>query len=162
MPFSIRAATADDAPCIVDLINALARYERLEDESKPDEDVLRSQLSMDARPRIEALVAHETEGGKCIGFALYFHNYSTFLTNFGLFLEDLFVDPAFRGQGVGLALLKQLARIAAERGCKRLDWNVLDWNELAISFYEKLGASPQSDWITMRLGEEQIQEMARS
>ncbi len=159
MPFTIRAAVPEDAPCIVDLINALARYERLEDKSHPDEGQLRKQLREDASPRIEALVVHERGSGKCIGFALYFHNYSTFLTNFGLFLEDLYVDPVYRGQGIGLALFKNLARIATQRGCRRLDWNVLDWNETAKTFYDKLGATPQSDWVTMRLQENQLTEL---
>jgi len=160
MAYTIRAAKPDDAPGIVALINALARYEGLAHESRPSEARLRSHLAKNASPRVEALIVREDGSGKCIGFALYFHNYSTFLTNFGLFLEDLYVAPEFRGRGLGLALLKELARIAVKRDCERIDWNVLDWNETAISFYDKLGAKPQSDWVTMRLEEKQIAELA--
>ncbi len=160
MSFTIRSAGPDDAPDIVRLINALADYERLLYESKPDVDMLARHLAADASPRVEALVAQEDESGKCIGFALFFPNYSTFLTNFGLFLEDLFVEPDFRGRGVGLALLSRLAAIARDRGCQRLDWNVLDWNEPSIAFYKKLGASPLSDWVTMRLDRKRIEEVA--
>ena len=148
---SIRFATPDDAPDLVRLINELASYEKLRHESFPDEQTLMGHLLEGANPKIEALVAHDLASGRCVGFALFFHNYSTFLTNFGMFLEDLFVEPEFRGRGIGLSLFKRLAEIAAERGCKRLDWNVLDWNESAISFYKQLGATALSDWTTMRL-----------
>ncbi len=148
---SIRFATSDDAPDIVRLINELAEYEKLRHDSFPDEQSLRLHLDTGANPRIEALVAHDDVTGRCVGFALFFHNYSTFLTNFGMFLEDLFVEPECRGRGIGLSLFKRLAEIATERGCKRLDWNVLDWNEPAISFYEQLGAVALEDWTTMRL-----------
>jgi GNAT superfamily N-acetyltransferase len=154
--FSIRPATPEDAPDIVRLINALAEYEKLLHESHPDAGLLAQQLDPHSRPSIEALVAHDDATGRCIGFALFFHNYSTFLTNFGIFLEDLFVEPDFRGQGVGFALFRRLAGIAQERGCKRLDWNVLDWNEQAISFYNRIGATALSDWQTMRLNEKAI------
>lgn len=160
MSFSIRVATPSDAPDLVRLINSLAEYERLAHESHPDEATLARQLSEDASPRIEALVAIDQGSDRCVGFALYFHNYSTFLTNFGLFLEDLFVEPDFRGQGIGLALFRALAAIARDRGCQRLDWNVLDWNEPAIGFYQKLGAKSLSDWITMRLEREAIEALA--
>ncbi|MDA0873954.1 MAG: GNAT family N-acetyltransferase [Bacteroidetes bacterium] len=160
MTFSIRGARPEDAADLVHLINQLAAYERLAHASRPDEATLAAQLAADARPRIEALVAHDTASGRCIGFALYFHNYSTFLTNFGLFLEDLFVEPDCRGQGVGFALFQALAQIARERGCQRLDWNVLDWNESAIGFYRKLGAEPLSDWVTMRLDRSHIVSLA--
>jgi GNAT superfamily N-acetyltransferase len=160
MTFSIREARPEDAADLVHLINQLAAYERLSHASRPDEVTLAAQLAPDARPRIEALVAHDDASGRCIGFALYFHNYSTFLTNFGLFLEDLFVEPDCRGQGVGLALFRTLARIAEERGCQRLDWNVLDWNEPAIAFYRKLGATSMDDWVTMRLDRAHIVSLA--
>jgi len=149
--FSIRPAVPDDAPDLVRLINGLADYERLRKDSRPDENALRQQLGPHASPKIEALVAFDDASSRCVGFALFFHNYSTFLTNFGLFLEDLFVEEECRGRGIGFALFKQLAQIAEERGCMRLDWNVLDWNEPAISFYKQLGAAPLSDWTTMRL-----------
>lgn len=160
MSFSIRAALPADASDIARLINSLAAYERLAHESRPDPEALAEQLAEDASPRIEALVAHDEGTGKCIGFALFFHNYSTFLTNFGLFLEDLFVEPEFRGQGVGFALFKRVATIARDRGCKRLEWNVLDWNETAITFYEKLGATPMTGWDTMRLTRGAIEQIA--
>jgi len=160
MSFSIRPAVAADAADLVRLINSLAAYERLAHESRPDAETLSSQLQVGASPRIEALIAHEEGTGKCIGFALYFHNYSTFLTNFGLYLEDLFVEPEFRGQGVGFALFRGIAGIARDRGCKRLEWNVLDWNEPAITFYEKLGALPLKGWDTMRLTRDAIERIA--
>ncbi len=158
--FTIRAARPEDAPDLVRLINALAEYEKLGHESRPDAAVLAQQLSDDAQPKIEAIIAIDTATQRCIGFALFFHNYSTFLTNFGLFLEDLFVEPDFRGRGIGLALFKSVTKIATERGCKRLDWNVLDWNKPAITFYEKLGASAQTGWDTMRLKEDAIRALS--
>ena len=161
MPYTIREAVPADAPDLAHLINRLAEYEKLAHESRPDPRLLADQLSQDASPRIEALVAREEGTDKCIGFALFFHNYSTFLTNFGLFLEDLFVEPEYRGQGVGFALFRRLAAIARDRGCQRLDWNVLDWNESAITFYEKLGASTLSEWDTMRLKRNAIEELAQ-
>ena len=151
MPFSIRDATPDDAPELVGLIRELADYEHLLHEANPNAEELQKHLSAKTNPRCEALVALDDDTGQIVGMALYFHNYSTFLTQWGLFLEDLFVKPAYRGKGIGFALLKRLAAIALERDCKRLDWNVLDWNELALSFYEKIGAKQLSDWRTMRL-----------
>lgn len=151
MQFSIRPATPDDAPALVELVLELAEYEHLLDEAHPDSEQLQKHLSAESNPRCEALVAVDQESGRIVGMALYFYNYSTFLTQWGLFLEDLFVKPAFRGKGIGFALLKRLAAIALERDCKRLDWNVLDWNELALSFYDKIGARQLTDWKTMRL-----------
>jgi diamine N-acetyltransferase len=156
---NIRPATPDDAPILVRLILELAEYEKLLDEAHPDADALRRQLAPDAQPRCEALIA-EADDGETAGFALFFHNYSTFLTNFGLYLEDLFVRPTYRGQGLGFALLQRVARIAEERGCQRLDWAVLDWNAPAIDFYEQLGAQPLDDWTTMRLDRAAIESVA--
>ena len=136
---------------MVELIRELADYENLLHEAHPNTEQLQKHLSVESNPRCEALVAVDHDTGHIVGMALYFHNYSTFLTQWGLFLEDLFVKPAYRGQGIGFALLKRLAEIALDRGCMRLDWNVLDWNELAISFYKKIGAKQLSDWRTMRL-----------
>ncbi|GIV58589.1 MAG: GNAT family N-acetyltransferase [Bacteroidetes bacterium] len=153
--FRLRPATPDDAEHLVRLIRALADYERLAHEAHPDADRLRRQLAPDATPPLEALIA-ENEAGEAIGFALYFYHYSTFLTSWGLYLEDLFVVPEARGQGVGFALLRHLARRAVARGCPRLDWAVLDWNVQAIRFYEKLGARPLDDWTTMRLDGEAL------
>jgi diamine N-acetyltransferase len=156
---TIRHATPDDAPTLVQLILELAEYEKLRHEAEPDAEALRRQLAPDAQPRCEALLA-EAEGGEAVGFALFFHNYSTFLTNFGLYLEDLYVRPDHRGQGLGFGLLQRVAQIAEERGCQRLDWAVLDWNEPAIAFYEQLGAEPLDDWTTMRLNRTAIESVA--
>jgi len=161
MEFSIRKATADDAKVLADLIVELATYEQLMDEAEPSAHRLREQLQEDAQPRCEALLA-ETGDGTAVGFALFYRHYSTFLTNFGLYLEDLFVRPTYRGEGIGFALLQQVATIAEERGCRRLDWAVLDWNEPAIEFYRELGAESLSDWTMMRLDEDQIEEVARA
>ena len=166
MTYRIRAATPDDAPVLVKLINELAAYERLSHESRPDANALAKHLASETNPRCEALVAvarlPANGDEEIVGMALYFYNYSTFLTRWGIFLEDLFVTPAYRGKGIGFALLKHLARIAVERGCERLDWNVLDWNELAIDFYKKLDALPQSDWTTMRLTGEALTRLGNT
>lgn len=158
---TIRPATPDDAPTLVQLILELAEYEQLRHEADPDAEALRRQLAPDAQPRCEALLA-EARDGAPVGFALFFHNYSTFLTNFGLYLEDLFVRPDHRGQGIGFALLQRVAQIAEERGCQRLDWAVLDWNTPAIDFYEQLGAEPLDDWTTMRLDRTAIESVAEA
>lgn len=154
----IRPATPSDAPDLVRLIGELADYERLAHESHPDENALRAQLAPDADPRIEALVAVVDD--RTVGFALFFPSYSTFLTNFGLYLEDLYVEEAYRGQGIGYALLTTLVRLAAERGCGRLEWSVLDWNEPAIAFYRQMGAEPLSDWTKMRMDAEAIDRLS--
>jgi len=149
MTHSIRPAVPDDAPDLVRLINGLATYERLAHESRPDEVVLREQLAADAQPRIEAVVA-EVDGG-AVGFALFYPTYSTFLTNFGLYLEDLFVEPEWRGHGIGRDLFGHVVELARSRNCQRLEWSVLNWNEPAIQFYRQHGAVELSDWTTMRL-----------
>lgn len=156
---SIRKATPEDADLLVDLILELAAYEKLLDEADPSADLLREHLSEEALTGCEALIA-ETERGTAVGFALFFHNYSTFQTNAGLYLEDLFVRPTYRGEGIGLALVRRVAQIARERGCRRIDWAVLDWNTEAIEFYEDLGAEPLDDWTTMRLDEDAIETVA--
>jgi diamine N-acetyltransferase len=156
---TIRKATPDDAETLQDLILELAAYERLLDEAEPSVDLLREHLSEEALTGCEALIA-ETDEGVAVGFALFFHNYSTFLTNAGLYVEDLFVKSTYRGEGIGFALFQRLATIAEERGCRRMDWAVLDWNEEAIEFYEEVGAEPLDDWTTMRLDEEAIEEVA--
>ena len=148
---SIRHALPSDAGALVQLIIELADYEHLRHEAQPDAEALQKHLGAKTHPRCEALVAEETASGDVVGMALFFHNYSTFLTRWGIFLEDLYVKPEYRGGGVGFALLKKLAQIAVDRGCARLEWNVLDWNESAIRFYEKLGARPMDEWTTMRL-----------
>jgi diamine N-acetyltransferase len=156
---SIRQATPDDAETLQDLILELAAYERLTDEAEPSVHLLREHLSEEALTGCEALIA-ETEKGTAVGFALFFHNYSTFLTNAGLYLEDLFVKPTYRGEGIGFALLQRCAEIAEARGCRRMEWAVLDWNEDAIDFYEEVGAEPLDDWTTMRMDETAIEEVA--
>ena len=142
------------------LILDLADYERLRHEAVPDAEALRAHLDPAAQPRCEAFLA-ENEEGSAIGFALFFHNYSTFLTKFGVYLEDLFVVPAYRGCGIGFALFQRVAEVAVERGCGRLEWAVLDWNTPAITFYERLGAEPLDDWTTMRLTGDALQELGR-
>ncbi len=163
MTFHIRPATSGDAPALVKLINALAEYEHLLHESFPDVEALAKHLAPEATPKVEALVAiaqsNDDAKEQIVGMALYFFNYSTFLTRWGIFLEDLFVMPDFRGKGIGFALLKQLALVAVEQGCQRLDWNVLNWNQLAIDFYQQIGAEPLSDWTTMRLSGEALQKL---
>lgn len=145
---SVRDATPDDVPTLIGLIHALAEYERLSHEADPDPDRLREHLFGD-RPCAQALVAEA--GGESVGFALYFTSYSTFLTRPGLYLEDLFVLPDHRGHGHGKALLVELARRAVQRGCGRLEWAVLDWNEPSIRFYQSLGAKAMDEWTVNRV-----------
>src|SRR5262249_47547612 len=144
----IRPAEPADLPVIAQLIRELAEYERLAHEVVLDEARLREHLF---GPRRYAEVLLAEDGGAVVGFALFFHNYSTFLGRPGLYLEDLFVRPAARGRGHGKALLLALARLAVERGCGRLEWAVLDWNEPAIGFYKSLGAVPMDDWTVFRV-----------
>lgn len=154
----IRPATAADVPAVLALIRDLARYEKLEHEVTGTAEDLRRHL-FGPHPRAEALVVEE-EGGRLVGLALYFHNFSTFLCKPGLYLEDLFVVPAHRGKGHGVALLRALAGIAVERGCGRLEWAVLDWNEPAKGFYRSLGAQEMSDWRVMRVTGDALERLA--
>jgi GNAT superfamily N-acetyltransferase len=142
----IRPATPADVPSIARLIRGLAEYERLP--QWVEEDRVRDHL-FGPRPFAEVLVAEDS--GEVVGFALFFHNYSTFRCRPGLYLEDLFVTPEARGRGHGKALLLALARLAVERDCARLEWQVLNWNEPALGFYRSLGAAPLDDWTTYRL-----------
>lgn len=144
----LRFATADDIPRILELIRALADYERLAGEVVADEAGLAATLFGPRRFAEVVIAEHE---GAPAGFALFFHNYSTFLGRPGIYLEDLFVRPELRGRGIGATLLAFLARLAVERGCGRLEWSVLDWNEPAIRFYERLGARAMSDWTVYRV-----------
>lgn len=148
VPLTIRPAGVADVPTIRELIEGLADYERLRHECHATDDQLRATL-FGERPVAEVLIA-ECEGASA-GFALFFHNYSTFLARPGIYLEDLFVRPEFRGRGIGKALLTTLASLAVARGCGRIEWSVLDWNADAIRFYERLGARPQSDWTVYRV-----------
>ncbi len=154
---SIRRAVVDDVPLILALIRELAEYEKLAHEVVATEDGLRASL-FGERPYAETLIAEQD--GQPAGFALFFHNYSTFLGQTGLYLEDLYVRPEFRGRGIGLALLRELAALALERGCGRLEWWVLDWNEPAIEFYRKLGAQPMDDWTVYRLSGDALRALA--
>lgn len=159
---AIRPATAADVPAIAELIRGLARYEKLEQDVTMTEALLAKNLFGPQR-YAETLLAEEAQNPKteAIGFALFFHNFSTFLAQPGIYLEDLFVVPEQRGNGVGRALLKELARIAVERGCGRLEWSVLDWNRDAIGFYERLGAKPNSEWTVYRLAGQALARLGR-
>jgi GNAT superfamily N-acetyltransferase len=148
MTLSIRSASATDIPLIAQFIRDLAEYERLAHEVRFDEAVLEAKL-FGPRPYAEVLIG-EIDGAPQ-GFALFFHNFSTFEGKPGVYLEDLFVRPEARGAGLGKALLKKLAAIAGERDCARLEWSVLDWNEPAIQFYKALGAKPMDEWTIYRV-----------
>ena len=155
----IERATERDVPLILRLIRELADYERMADEVVATEDALRQTL-FGARPGAEVVVAYA--GIEPAGFALFFHNYSTFLAKPGLYLEDLFVVPKFRGRGYGKALLTHLAALAVERNCGRFEWSVLDWNEPAIGFYKKLGAKPMDTWTMFRVTGDALHKLAAS
>ncbi|MCW0387081.1 N-acetyltransferase family protein [Xanthomonas sacchari] len=153
----IRPAVADDAALILRLIRDLARYERAEDAVQTDEAGLRATL-FGADARAQALICEVD--GQPIGYAVYFYNYSTWLGRNGLYLEDLYVDPAHRGVGAGKALLQHLARQAVAEGCGRFEWSVLDWNQPAIDFYEAVGARAQDEWTVYRLQGEALARFA--
>ncbi len=148
VPMTLRPATVADVPQILAFIRALADYERLLHEVVATEDGLRAAL-FGPRPCAEVVLAEDA--GVPVGFALFFHTFSTFLGQPGLYLEDLFVVPEARGRGVGRAILAHLARVAVERGCGRVEWAVLDWNAPAIRFYDSLGARPNEEWTVYRL-----------
>jgi GNAT superfamily N-acetyltransferase len=152
----IRPATPTDLPIIAQLIRDLAEYEKLADDVVFSNDKLKEHL-FGPRPYAEVLIAEDE--GQPVGFALFFHNFSTFLGQPGIYLEDLFVKPAARGKGHGKALLVALANLARERGCGRLEWAVLDWNTPAIGFYESLGARPNSEWTVYRLTGDALQKL---
>jgi GNAT superfamily N-acetyltransferase len=152
-------ATVSDVPVILQMIRDLAEYERMADEVVATEAGLRESL-FGLRPDAEVLIAYTD--GQPAGFALYFHNYSTFVGRRGLYLEDLFVKPAFRGRGIGKRLLVELARIAIDRGCGRFEWSVLDWNEPAIGFYKSLGARSMDAWRIFRVTGDALTRLAGS
>ena len=154
---NVRTAGCSDVPLILAFIRELAAYEKLAREVVATEEALAATL-FGPQPRAEVLIAEVD--GVATGFALYFHNYSTFLGRPGIFLEDLFVRPEARGRGAGRALLARLAAIAEKRGCGRLEWAVLDWNESAIGFYRTLGATPMNDWTTYRLTGDPLAKLA--
>ncbi|MCC6586736.1 MAG: GNAT family N-acetyltransferase [Bryobacterales bacterium] len=149
----IRPATAADTSLVLEMIKGLAEYERLLDEVEATEDRVRQTL-FGPDPSAETILA--CDGGTCAGFAVFFRTYSTFLAQPGLYLEDLFVRPEYRGRGIGLALLRHLAAIAHQRGYGRIEWGVLDWNQPAINFYESLGARPMTGWSKYRLSGEAL------
>jgi GNAT superfamily N-acetyltransferase len=153
----IQQATAADVPLVLRMIKALAEYEQLTREVVATEAKVRESL-FGSNPSAEAVIARVD--GQPAGFAVWFYSYSTFLGRPGLYLEDLFVLPEWRGRGIGRALLRHLARIAVSRDCGRMEWAVLDWNELAIRFYRGLGARPMSDWTVYRLTGDDLTRLA--
>lgn len=158
MSLSIDVATRADVPTILSLVRELADFERLAHEVVATEEQVAESL-FGARPVIECALARVD--GAVAGFALWFHSYSTFLGRAGIYLEDLYVRPQFRGHGIGRSLLAHLAGIAVARGCGRMEWAVLDWNQKAIDFYESLGARPVGEWTVYRLTGETLARVAR-
>lgn len=153
---SFRSAERRDVPLILRYIRELARYEKLEEEVVATEETLEEWLF----DKEKAEVIFAVVEGKEVGFALFFHNFSTFLGRAGIYLEDLYVEPAHRGQGIGTALLRELARIAVARGCGRLEWWCLDWNTPSIEFYRSLGAEAMDDWTVYRISGETLSKLA--
>lgn len=154
---TFRNAERQDVPLILQFIKELADYEKMLDEVVADEDTLETWIF----DKQKAEVIFALEDGNEIGFALFFHNFSTFLGRSGIYLEDLYIKPAFRGKGYGKAILKKLASIAVERGCGRLEWWCLDWNKPSIDFYLSLGAEPMSDWTVYRIARDTLAQMAK-
>lgn len=157
MTFSIRKAIPQDAATIYDLIRKLAIYEKLENEMITSVDELRENIF--DKGFAEVIIAEEDE--KPVGFALYFFNFSTFVGKPGLYLEDVFVEPDCRGKGYGKKLLIELAKIAKERNCGRMEWSVLDWNTPSIEFYKSLGATPMDEWTVFRLTKQGIDDLSQ-
>lgn len=149
-------ATPADVPAVLELIRELAAYEKLLHEVVASEALVREAL-FGPRPVVECVLAWD--GAQPVGFALYFHNFSTFLARPGLYLEDLYVRPEHRGQGIGEALLRHLARLAVQRGCGRMEWSVLNWNRRAIEFYERMGAVGVSEWTVFRVSGEALRRL---
>lgn len=158
MNLTFRFAEEADAPLILRFIRELAEYEHMLDQVVADEAALADQLFH--QKKAEVLFA--LEDGREVGFALFFHNFSTFLGRAGLYLEDLYVRPECRGKGYGRAILQRLAAIAVERGCGRLEWSCLDWNRPSIDFYRSLGAEPMSDWTVYRLTGDTLKNLAET
>lgn len=153
----VDAATESDVPLILQLIRELAEFEHLAHEVTASEESLRNGL-FGERPYAEVFIARQ--GEEPVGFALFFHNFSTFVGKAGIYLEDLFVRREFRGQGVGEALLRRVAQTAVERACGRYEWAVLNWNQRAIDFYRKLGARPMDEWTIFRIAGEALNNLA--
>lgn len=153
---SVRSATVADLSLILGFIRELAEYERLLDQCVASEDLLREHL-FGARPVAEVRIGSLDQ--MPVGFALFFHNFSTFLARPGIYLEDLYVQPHARGKGVGKALLRAVAKLAVERNCGRLEWSVLDWNEPSIQFYKRLGAVPMSEWTAYRVSGDALRKL---
>ena len=151
-----RFATEKDVALILNFIKGIAEYEKMSDEVVADENLLREWIF--EKKRAEVIFA--LENGKEVGFALFFHNFSTFLGRAGIYLEDIFVEPEYRGRGHGKALIRRLAQIAVERGCGRLEWCCLDWNKPSIDFYLSLGARPMDEWTTYRLAGDKLADFA--
>lgn len=163
MSFFLRAARPGDVAEVFELVRALAEYEKLTHLVSGTAEQLRDEL-FGPRPVVECVVAREGSAGaegEALGFALYFHNYSTFLARRGIYLEDLYVVPQARGRGIGKALIAHVADVAVQRGCGRFEWAVLDWNQPAIDFYESLGAEVRPDWRLCRLSGASLQALAR-
>ena len=154
---SFRYATKEDVSLVLYFIHQIAIYEKMEDEVVATEELLNDWIF----ERKMAEVIFVMEDGKEVGFALFFHNFSTFVGRCGIYLEDLYVEPEHRGKGYGKALLKELAKITVERGCGRLEWCCLDWNKPSIDFYLSLGARPMSEWTTYRLAGKTLEELAK-
>ena len=154
--FEIRFANENDVEIILDFINKLAEYENMQSDVVATPEILKEWIF--EKGKAEVLFA--VENGKEIGFALFFHNFSTFLGRAGIYLEDLFVLPEYRGKGYGKSLLKKLAEIAVERDCGRLEWCCLDWNKPSIDFYLSLGATPMDDWTIYRMAGDKLKEFA--
>ena len=153
----IAMATEDDVPLILCFIEDLAEYEKMRDRCVATEEKLRATLFA-KQPAAEVLIARLDD--EPVGFALFYYDYSTFLAQRGMYLEDLFVKPVARGKGIGHALLSSLARLAVDRGCGGLEWVVLDWNDLAIGFYERIGARAMKEWVIFRLAGDPLEQLA--
>lgn len=157
MSLSFRYAKESDTMLILQFIKDLAQYEEMLDEVVATEDTLKEWLFEKKKAEVIFAVANGVE----VGFALFFHNFSTFLGRAGIYLEDLYVKPEYRGQGYGKAILKKLAQIAVERGCGRLEWWCLDWNKPSIDFYLSMGAEPMKDWTVYRIAGDTLKDMAQ-
>lgn len=153
---TFRYATEDDSALVLDFIRGLAEYERLSEQVEATEELIREWVF--GKGKAEVLFV--CDGEKEAGFALFFHNFSTFLGRAGIYLEDIFVLPGYRGKGFGKALMRELARITLERGCGRLEWSCLDWNEKSVGFYRALGAEPMDGWTVYRLSGDTLRKTA--